>query len=142
MTSTDVLAIVGAVTGTIGTLLALAALGWDFYKWRYAERVQLEVIANPGMVSTDNPNEKLIMVRVTNIGKVSTTIKLLSLHGFDSKKALRKRNGQNVAVAHLPMYCPPLPHKLSPGEEWDRFFKAAFQRHGKVSRISILHNSS
>ena len=40
MTTTDVLAIIGAVTGITGTLLAMGALIWDFYKWRYSERVR------------------------------------------------------------------------------------------------------
>lgn len=123
MTVTDVLALIGAVTGILGTMLALAALGWDFYKWRYAERVRLEVRASPGMVSTTKPDEKLIMVSVTNIGKIPTTIKLLSLHGFESKKSLNKRNGEKVAIAHQPMYCPPLPHKLNPGEDWSGFLR-------------------
>jgi hypothetical protein len=121
MSLTDALALIGAITGTIGTMLGLAALIWDYYKWRYAERVLLRVTANPGMVSTQKPDEKLIMVSVTNVGKIPTTINLLSLHGFNSKKALKKRNGENVAIAHRPLYCPPLPHKLSPGDDWTGF---------------------
>lgn len=79
MSTTDVLAIIGAVTGIIGTIAGLGALGWDVYKWRYSERVQLKVTATPGFVTTTNPKEEMIMVSVTNIGKVPTTLKLLSL---------------------------------------------------------------
>jgi hypothetical protein len=117
--TTDVLAIIGAVTGIIGTIAGLAALGWDYYKWRYAERVQLRVWATPGFATTDNPNENLISISVTNIGKISTTIKLISLHGFDSKRELKKRNGQEPSVVLNPLYATaPFPARLEPGNEW------------------------
>jgi hypothetical protein len=47
LTTIDVLAIIGAVTGVIGTIAGVAALAWDYYKWRYSERVQLKVTAIP-----------------------------------------------------------------------------------------------
>lgn len=119
MTVTDVLALIGAVTGITGTLLALAALFWDFYKWRFAERVRLSVWATPGFTTTTNPHEKLISVSVTNVGKIATTIKLLSFHGFDSKKELKKRNGKDVTVNLNPLYASgPFPYRLEPGNEW------------------------
>lgn len=75
LTATDVLAIIGAVTGITGTLLALGALIWDFYKWRYSERVRLRVWATPGFANTANPHELLISISVTNVGKIPTTLK-------------------------------------------------------------------
>lgn len=119
MTVTDILAIIGAVTGIVGTMLALAALGWDFYKWRYSERVRLRVWATPGFASTNNPSEKLIMISVTNIGKIATTLKVLSFHGFDSKKELKNRNGKDVSINLHPLYATgPFPYRLEPGNEW------------------------
>jgi hypothetical protein len=117
VTVTDVLAVIGAVTGITGTLLALAALGWDYYKWRYAERVQLKVSANPGFINPAKPKQTFISVVVTNIGKIPTTINLLSLHGFDTKAELENRNGKNVAVVHRPLYGT-LPARVEPGNEW------------------------
>ncbi len=117
MTVTDVLAVIGAVTGVIGTMLALAALGWDYYKWRYSERVQLKVSANPGFINPAKPNEPFISVSVTNIGKIPTTINLLSLHGFNTKAELKGRNGKDVAVVTTPLYSR-LPARLEPGNEW------------------------
>ncbi|CAN5849405.1 hypothetical protein BH24ACI1_BH24ACI1_08340 [soil metagenome] len=64
MTTTDILAIIGAITGIFGTIAGLAALGWDFYKWRYSERVRLKVTATPNFVSTTNPHKSLIWVTV------------------------------------------------------------------------------
>ncbi|HMH43422.1 MAG TPA: hypothetical protein VK557_08065 [Pyrinomonadaceae bacterium] len=120
LTATDVLAIIGAVTGITGTLLAVGALIWDFYKWRYAERVRLRVWATPGFANTVNPQDKLISISVTNIGKIPTTLKLLSFHGFDSKKELKKRNGKDVSINVSPLYpTGPLPYRLEPGNEWN-----------------------
>jgi hypothetical protein len=118
LTTTDVLAIIGAVTGIIGTIAGLVALGWDYYKWRYAERVQLKVLAVPGFLATHDPRrEEFIMVSVTNVGKIPTTLKVISLHGFESKKKLKKRNGQKVAITPNPLYSQ-LPHRLEPGNDW------------------------
>ncbi len=117
MTITDILAVIGAITGIIGTIAGLAALGWDFYKWRYSERVSLKVTATPNFVSTSNPHEKLIWVTVTNIGKIPTTIKLLSFHGFDTKDELKKRNGKKLSIMMNPLHGQ-LPVRLNPGDDW------------------------
>ena|ERR1044072_1770807 len=97
MTVTDVLAVIGAVTGITGTLLGLAALIWDFYKWRYSERVRLRVWASPGFTTTHDTRQRLLHFTVTNIGKVATTIILLSLHGFDSEEEMKKETERNQA---------------------------------------------
>ena len=102
MSTTDILALVGAVTGIIGTVAGISALAWDVYKWRYSEKVRLEVTATPNFVSTVDPDTKHINVSVTNIGKIPTTIKLLSLTGFNSKKEMKKRYGEEVSVLMNP----------------------------------------
>src|SRR5258706_5761170 len=117
MTQTDVLAIIGAITGIIGTIAGFGALGWDFYKWRYSERVRLKVFANLNFISTDNPRDEMLMISVTNIGKVATTIKMLSFHGFNSKRELKKRNGNEMSIMMNPLHGQ-LPARLNPGDDW------------------------
>ncbi len=117
LTTTDILALVGAFTGVLGTVAGVSALVWDFYKWRYAERVRLKVSATPGFVELGKPGIEYINVTVTNVGKISTTIKLLSFHGFNSKKELKKRNGQSVQIVRATAYGE-LPVRLDPGDDW------------------------
>lgn len=117
MTTTDVLAVIGAVTGIIGTIAGLGALGWDYYKWRYSERVQLKVTAMPNFVNAQDRRKEMIWVTVTNIGKIPTTIKLLSLHGFNSKHDMKKRNGEKPGIVTQGLYGQ-LPAKLNPGDDW------------------------
>lgn len=79
----------------------------------------LRVWATAGFANTVNPHEKLISISVTNIGKIPTTLKLLSFHGFDSKKELKKRNGKDVTINISPLYpTGPFPYRLEPGNEW------------------------
>ena len=125
LTTTDILALVGAITGTIGTVLALVAIVWDYYKWRYNEIVQLSVAALPNFVTTFNPEQNYIRVMVTNIGKIPTTIKLISLHGFNSKKEMRQKNGHDVALITPAMG--ELPVKLNPADDWDGFLIQNFE---------------
>ncbi len=137
MTTTEVLAIIGAITGTIGTVTGISAILWDFYKWRYNERVRLKVSATPGFVMTGNPHERYIHITVYNIGKIPTTIKLLSLHNFDNKKELKKRNGKNVSVIMNPAYGN-LPARLNPGDDWAGGFKQNFDGVEKYLEYSIF----
>ncbi|MBS1770033.1 MAG: hypothetical protein JSS77_10250 [Acidobacteria bacterium] len=117
LTTTDVLAIIGAVTGIVGTIAGVSALVWDYYKWRHSERVRLTVLATPGFVSTSDPYTKYIHISVTNVGKIPTTIKLLSFHGFDSKKHLKSRRGHHVSLVMTLGYGT-LPVRLNPGDDW------------------------
>jgi hypothetical protein len=95
----------------------LIALGWDIYKWKVAERVQLKVSAMPGFVmTTGDPRQRYISITATNTGKISTTIKLLTLHGFKNKKDLKKRNGEMASIV-TPVYGQ-LPVRLNPGDDW------------------------
>jgi hypothetical protein len=122
-------------------MLGLAALIWDYYKWRYAERVLLRVTANPGMVSTQNPKEKLIMVSVTNVGKIPTTINLLSLHGFTSKKGSKeaqwRKRGNRTSATVLSATSA----QAKSRRRLDRLSAAAFKRDGGILELSLFHNS-
>ncbi|MFN0138894.1 MAG: hypothetical protein ACKVQW_02255 [Pyrinomonadaceae bacterium] len=122
LSATDVLALIGAITGIIGTIAGISALVWDFYKWRYSERVRLDVSAVPNFVSTHDSHTKHINVSVTNIGKIPTTIKLLALTGFNSKREMKKRYGEEVSIIMNPAYGT-LPVKLNPGDDWFAGFR-------------------
>lgn len=117
ITTTDILAVIGAITGIIGTFAGLGALSWDFYKWRYSERVRLRVMATPGFVTTTDPSTEYVHVAVYNVGRMRTTIKAISLHGFDNKKELKKRNGKKIRIVWNPSYGQ-LPAILEPGDDW------------------------
>ena len=59
------------------------------------------------------------MISVANIGKIPTTLNLLSFHGFDSRKELKKRNGKDVTINLTPLYAKgAFPYRLEPGNEW------------------------
>lgn len=117
MTITDILAIIGAVTGIIGAITGTTAIVWDVYKFWYSEQVRLKVTAIPGFLSTANPNERLISVSVTNIGKIPTTIKLLSFQGFNTKPSSKIRYGEKTSVMMTPLHGQ-LPVRLNPGDDW------------------------
>jgi hypothetical protein len=124
MDTTDVLAIIGAVTGITGTIAGFIALGWDYYKWHYTEKVRLNVKAFSGHVSTKKINEELIRITITNTGKIPTTINCISLHGFNSKAALKKRNGEKTAIIFDSLHATtPLPIKLNSYDTWTCFIK-------------------
>lgn len=137
LTTTDILALIGAVTGIVGTIAGVSALVWDYYKWRYSERVRLKVWATPGFVSTLDSHTLHINVSVTNVGKIPTTIKLLSFHGFDSKKHLKKRNGHDPSIVMTPGYGT-LPVRLNPGDDWTGGIRQdQFEAYGKYKYFFV-----
>lgn len=111
LTTTDVLAIIGAVTGIIGTMAGLAALSWDFYKWQHSERPRLGVTVLPNMMMTGYPKHKpVIMVKVTNVGKLTTTLTHLALES--KNKSERKHNALMIMDTGLQQ----LPFVLQPSD--------------------------
>jgi hypothetical protein len=110
MTTTTVIACIGAITGTI-------ALVWDFVKWSYAERVILDIHASPNMVTTTDPRTPHVMIVVTNKGKLTTTLKLLSFEVYDTKRQMKRRKPVKQSVVPNPLPGV-LPHVLEPGKEW------------------------
>ena len=118
MTVTDVLAVIGAITGIIGMILASGALLWDWYKWKFSETVKLRVTASPNFVTNTNPNQDMIWVNITNVGRLTTKILNISLQGFDNKPGKKQRHGEKLAVVTNLLYGPPLPVLLPPGEVW------------------------
>ncbi len=89
---------------------------------RYSERVQLEVFASGGFLLIEKPNENLINISITNVGKVGTTIQTVVLQGFNSRKEMKQRYGENVAVVHKLLFNS-LPARLEPGNKWTACLK-------------------
>jgi hypothetical protein len=111
MTVTDVLAVVGAATGTL-------ALVWDFLKWWHSERVNLTISASPNMLMTTDPTRQAhVMIVVRNKGRLTTTLSLLSFEVYESwwKSKRRKPTLQSVVPNPSPGV---LPYVLEPGKEW------------------------
>jgi hypothetical protein len=113
MTVTDVLAMIGAFTGS-------AALLWDVFKWlKTGPRVRVSAI--PNMVSTGEGNAyqgKNVIIEVVNTGDSKTTITHLAGYHYDSwfKPIFRfKPTTQFVVPNPIPGR---LPCELSPGERW------------------------
>ena len=138
LTLTDLLAIIGAIAGTLGTVLALMAIGWDFYKWRYNETVQLEVSAFPNFASTAN-TQIYIRVMVTNIGKIATTVKLISVQGFDSKpkRTSKKYEGKDLGIINPAIGS--LPVKLNPSDDADFLIFQNFEGIEKFRKYQYLY---
>jgi hypothetical protein len=112
LTVTDVLAVIGAATGTF-------ALVWDFIKWWFSERVYLEVRASPNMnLTTDVVKVDYVMIVVRNKGKFTTTLTLLSFEVYKSWWQF-KRGKRPTLQSIVPNPNPGvLPHVLEPGKEW------------------------
>ncbi len=108
---TEIAAWIGAATGT-------CALVWDFIKWWYSERVSLKISASPGMLHTHDPTKKPhVMVVVTNKGKLTTTLTLLSFEVYDTW--WQSKRGKPTLQSIVPHPDPGvLPYVLEPGKDW------------------------
>lgn len=130
-TTTDVLAVIGAVTGTVGTILALAALGWDIYKWKTTGVPKLRIRASGPMISNDpGDRQQYISIRVTNVGDKPTTLTGLTYRYYKHKPSrFRKTQSEEQGFFNLFVITPPpLPFKLEVGSEW--------------SHLLVLHGST
>jgi hypothetical protein len=140
MSTTDVLAIIGAVTGTIGTISGVSAIGWDYYKWKKAEKVNLRVkiltqdeqrklgvqnpVKLPDLVRTPEELEQRLkrgnfIVQVVNVGKNATTLTAFGVQNykpsfFDFIPRRQERNYHFIEEGHSS----PLPFVLEPGRIW------------------------
>jgi len=105
-----------------GATVATMVLLWDVFKWKRSGPI-LTMSATPNMRIVDGRNQDkrsnlMISVRVTNVGNQTTTI--TQLHGVHYACYFDKvRNKRNKAfIVANPMITQPLPHVLSPGEQW------------------------
>src|SRR5262245_146975 len=129
MDATRTLAIIGAVTGSIGTATGLSALMWDLYKWKHQTRPVLEITALPNMsfMPPGGPflpgmpakDDKLIQVRVVNIGHGKTTLTILGLAYFNTKPNRKLTEPAPPRFVILNHTFEKLPKVLEPGEQWN-----------------------
>lgn len=120
-TWTDTLAILGAITGVIGTVAGLGALIWDFYKWKTSGRPRLRISASGPMVSTDpRDKDEYISITVTNYGDRATTISALAFRYWKKKpsRLWKTKPDQRGLINTLAIQPSPLPKKLDVGEVW------------------------
>lgn len=114
MTATDVAAWVGGVSG-------LAAIVWDFYKWK-TSGPRLTVAANSGMKimpphSLARTDRSYLTIWVNNTGTTKTTITTISLATYENWCARRRLKNSAAGLIRQPLGHP-IPHKLDVGEEW------------------------
>ncbi len=112
-TATDTAAWVGAVSG-------LAALVWDFYKWKFAGP-RLRGTAKPGMIGIGrgvDPSAKYLLISVKNTGRTKTTISTLSFATYRSRWARHRLDRTAAGVVPQPITADALPHVVDVGEEW------------------------
>ena len=118
MTTTDVLALVGTVTGSAALLL-------DLVKW-LRSGPRLRIRANPNMQPTQappgTPPGHWTLVRVSNVGDTPTTLLALSLETYSSWGARLLRR-PSVRLAVLPTLPVPLPHRLEVSDDWQTVVK-------------------
>lgn len=115
MTLTDVLALIGAFTGS-------GALLWDIFKWfnsgaRLRVKVSPNTILVGGGISHHNASKR-ISIEVTNVGHRKTTLVTL---GFRCDKNLfgsLTGRGSQYFVVPQPEYAAQLPVLLDVGERW------------------------
>src|SRR5919205_1749000 len=85
---TDILAWIGALTGT-------AALLWDFYKWKASgPKLKVTVVPDMSIYTRGRPQgeDTYLLIKVANTGTSKTTITTLGLIYYESraKKILKK----------------------------------------------------
>ena len=112
---TDVVAWVGALTGTAG-------LAWDIFKWhksgpRLVVTTNLQLIQLVPLPGT--PVVQRIAVCVHNRGSAPTTLTALSFEYWPSTRSRLLRRAPETFYAPLPWTDPPAP--LEPGGEWTTF---------------------
>jgi hypothetical protein len=113
MSPTDIAAWVGALSG-------VAALAWDFYKWKFSGP-KLEVSTNYGMKvagpHAKHDNSDYISIWVRNTGTAKTTISTLWVVTYDSWWA--QKRGKRLKAAVIPYPAPGvIPSELDVGSEW------------------------
>jgi hypothetical protein len=116
---------------TVGTLTKVAAwwgasLGtlvflWDVFKWRHRGAL-VNVETSIMTMHPPMPGEKdveYLMATVTNNGAQPTTITHLAGFWYRTRgQRLRRRPEKKFVCNPIPVFGPPPPHVLKPGERW------------------------
>ena len=115
MTLTDVLALVGAFTGS-------GALLWDVFKWfNTGAKLRLSVSPNTILVGggfSGDDKTKRISIEVTNVGHRKTTLVTLGFRCDTSPWGSLTGKGSLYFVVPQPEYAQQLPVLLDVGERW------------------------
>jgi len=114
MKLTDMLAIIGAITG-------VSSLAWNIYI-KLSAGPKLSVKAWPGMKMMPTPPDDPTYIRVTvrNTGTATTTLTTLSFHVYESKRQVKKfKPDQSVVVVQS--IGDKTPFKLEVGGEWNGY---------------------
>jgi hypothetical protein len=127
MDPTRLIAWIGVITGSIGSITGTSALLWDLYKWKH-RGPELLVTVVPGMfqimqgVKIDD--ERLFRITVVNSGSSKTTLTALGFFCFPTKpnKKLTKPVATENFIVTNPLYGN-FPHVLETGEQWTGFAK-------------------
>lgn len=120
-TTTDILALVGAITGTIGTVAGVAALAWDVYKWKHSGpalrvTVQKDMYARSHDKEVKEPDGPHLLIKVVNTGQLKTVIEDVSLAYFETRWSMWTR-WDRFTFSSL-QATGVTPHTLEPGERW------------------------
>ena len=115
MTLTDVLALVGAFTGS-------GALLWDVFKWfNSGARLRMNVSPNIILVGNGTPLQdetKRISIEVTNVGHRKTTLVTLGFRCDTNLWGSLTGKGSLYFAVLQPEYAKQLPVLLDVGERW------------------------
>lgn len=115
MTLTDVLALVGAFTGS-------GALLWDVFKWfNSGAKLRLNISPNTILVGGGLYKQdkiKRISIEVTNVGHRKTTLVALGFRCDKTFWGLLTGKGSLYFVVPQPEYAQQLPVLLDVGERW------------------------
>lgn len=114
MTVTDILALIGALTGTLAIL-------WDIFKWKNSgARLKINVAPNMILIadglSLEN-QEKRISVEVVNVGQRNTTVVTLCFRCDDDMWTSVTGKGRTYFAVPQPEFAS-LPAALGVGERW------------------------
>lgn len=153
---TRFLAVLGAITGSIGSILAITALCWDIFKWRKTERCRLRVELMPNMKQhiLMGVDQDVIVIRVTNVGKLTTFITLLAINDCRGSRLTRILRRLHLIDQEAKAFwireseAGKLPKELKPGHEWVSTINKrspeinAFLRENNKIWVSVSHSMS
>lgn len=104
-TTTDILAIIGAVTATIGTVAGVAALAWDVTGGSVLElasgfTVQKDIYVASHDKKVEKPDGPHLLIKVVNTGQSKTVIEDVSWAYFETRWNMWDRGGTDSRSVH------------------------------------------
>lgn len=119
-TTTDILAIIGAVTGAIGTVAGVAAFSLGRLQveafWTGSQGYSTKRYAASHEREVEKPDGPYLLIKVVNIGQSKTVIEDVSLAYFETRWNMWTR--WDRFTFNSPRATGVTPHTLEPGERW------------------------